>query len=275
MLTWDCWSIPVQNHAKCARYAGRNCHLKSTFFNISMHLPRDSELTFLSMEMSGDSWWCRQMETFSMLLIQYQNRTWTVPADSLAPNGSYKLNFIHSFKMASKIPVKFSPNHSFYKSCLYFLGSHQIKLNDWYTSFFGSLALIQTFQPPIYRSNFYTRENLSSFPLYNNLSLPCRWKWPCGHRADSRLAPSQWETALLCNDVSHWLGTSLESALRHLKQQLAFLTHLGLNQISPHFADIFKCIFLRKNIFRFKFHWSLFLRVQWVIQLSIIDYWYK
>ena len=33
------------------------------------------------------------------------------------------------------------------------------------------------------------------------------------HRADSRLAPSQWETSLLCNDVSHWLGANLESAL--------------------------------------------------------------
>ena len=32
-------------------------------------------------------------------------------------------------------------------------------------------------------------------------------------RADSRFAPSQWETALLCNDVSHWLGARLESAL--------------------------------------------------------------
>ena len=32
-------------------------------------------------------------------------------------------------------------------------------------------------------------------------------------RADSRFVPSQWETALLCNDVSHWLGTNLESAL--------------------------------------------------------------
>ena len=29
-------------------------------------------------------------------------------------------------------------------------------------------------------------------------------------RADSRFAPSQWETALLCNDVSHWLGASLD-----------------------------------------------------------------
>ena len=31
--------------------------------------------------------------------------------------------------------------------------------------------------------------------------------------SDSRFAPSQWETALLCNDVSHWLGANLESAL--------------------------------------------------------------
>ena len=32
-------------------------------------------------------------------------------------------------------------------------------------------------------------------------------------RTDSRFVPSQWETALLCNDVSHWLGANLESAL--------------------------------------------------------------
>ena len=31
-------------------------------------------------------------------------------------------------------------------------------------------------------------------------------------RADSRLAPSQWETLLQSNAVSHWLGTCLESA---------------------------------------------------------------
>ena len=32
-------------------------------------------------------------------------------------------------------------------------------------------------------------------------------------RADSRFAPSQWEKALLCYDVSNWLGANLESAL--------------------------------------------------------------
>ena len=33
------------------------------------------------------------------------------------------------------------------------------------------------------------------------------------YRADSRLAPSQWETSLQSNAVSHWLGTNLESTL--------------------------------------------------------------
>ena len=32
-------------------------------------------------------------------------------------------------------------------------------------------------------------------------------------RAASRFVLSQWETALLCNDVSHWLGANLKSAL--------------------------------------------------------------
>ena len=35
----------------------------------------------------------------------------------------------------------------------------------------------------------------------------------CCLGADTRLAPSQWETLLQSNVVSHWLGTNLESAL--------------------------------------------------------------
>ena len=44
-------------------------------------------------------------------------------------------------------------------------------------------------------------------------TLVSSWSWHTVYRADSRFAPSQWETALLCNDVSNWLGASLESAL--------------------------------------------------------------
>ena len=40
----------------------------------------------------------------------------------------------------------------------------------------------------------------------------CIWSGQCHTRADSRLAPSQWETSLQSNAVSHWLGANLESA---------------------------------------------------------------
>ena len=57
-----------------------------------------------------------------------------------------------------------------------------------------------------------------SIKPYGQNSLKFESKYKILHsgrctRADSRFAPSQWETALLCNKVSHWLGTSLESAL--------------------------------------------------------------
>ena len=37
--------------------------------------------------------------------------------------------------------------------------------------------------------------------------------WASINRDDSRLVPSQWETSLQSNAVSHWLGANLESAL--------------------------------------------------------------
>ena len=36
--------------------------------------------------------------------------------------------------------------------------------------------------------------------------------------SSTRFAISQWETALLCNGVSHWLGANLESALMYIYQ---------------------------------------------------------
>ena len=55
------------------------------------------------------------------------------------------------------------------------------------------------------------RELFSCLPSVWRLRAPSP-KDKC--RADSRFAPCQWETALLCNDVSHWLGASLRSALQ-------------------------------------------------------------
>ena len=56
-------------------------------------------------------------------------------------------------------------------------------------------------------------------------------------RADSRLAPSQWETALLCNDVSHWVGASPESALQYtLIAQL--VTNLSMGTLVYDVQDL-------------------------------------
>ena len=59
------------------------------------------------------------------------------------------------------------------------------------------------------------------------------------YRAYSRFAPSQWETALLCNTVSHWLGASLESGLR-LGQKGANLVSnkTSLDLIKPQRQEI-------------------------------------
>ena len=52
------------------------------------------------------------------------------------------------------------------------------------------------------------------------------------YRADSRFAPCQWETALLCNSVSHWLGVSLESALGVIQHYITYST--AVLQVEPN-----------------------------------------
>ena len=42
------------------------------------------------------------------------------------------------------------------------------------------------------------------------------------NRADSRLAPSQWETSLQSNLVSHWLGANLELVLGNVQDTSAW-----------------------------------------------------
>ena len=54
------------------------------------------------------------------------------------------------------------------------------------------------------------------------LADPCYWCMV--DRADSKLAPSQWEMALQSNAISHWLGPNLESALVD-NELLALMLH--------------------------------------------------
>ena len=69
-----------------------------------------------------------------------------------------------------------------------------------------------------------------NYGLQNNCCFFFQLQWGL---LPSRFAPSQWETALLCNDVSHWLGASLESAL------LAYLYFIPLMKM--YYAISSKC----------------------------------
>ena len=65
-----------------------------------------------------------------------------------------------------------------------------------------------------------------SQPLCTALMADCHqgcarnYQWPLETGTIHRFAPSQWETALLCKDVSHWLGASLESALHSCQSMM-------------------------------------------------------
>ena len=70
------------------------------------------------------------------------------------------------------------------------------------------------------------------------------------HRADSRFAPSQWETALLCNDVSHWLGASLESVVNILHSNRHLSSLYPQRHLPPLFlfvASVLLVLYLREE----------------------------
>ena len=106
-------------------------------------------------------------------------------------------------------------------------------------------------------------------------------------RAHSRFGPSQWETTLHCNDVSHWLGASLESPVtssntefkawisNHLNMKLwDALTPPCLNSYPPEqngrcLADsISKCIFMNE-----KFRISIRISLKFVPKGQINNKW--
>ena len=66
------------------------------------------------------------------------------------------------------------------------------------------------------------------------------WLYACvwsKFRADSRLAPSQWETSLQSNVISHWLCTNLESALKLMFLPLTLcwlISNISLNSSVKH-----------------------------------------
>ena len=95
-------------------------------------------------------------------------------------------------------------------------------------------------------------------------------------RVDSRFAPSQWETALLCNTVSHWLGARLESALPVTQLLLGNLTVSSAacwwfpSQRASHAKDLmFSLLYMNKLLNKQISHW-LFETPQTLYDVNII-----
>ena len=100
--------------------------------------------------------------------------------------------------------------------------------------------------------------NMSSYMLFSTVLVSLsqitttyfkcnyhKWNLLVINRADlrpmrkvPRFAPNQWETVLHCNDVSHWLGAMLESALIDLLMSCSYLTRMrgyqGSSSINGH-----------------------------------------
>ena len=80
-------------------------------------------------------------------------------------------------------------------------------------------------------------------------------------RVDSRLAPSQWETSLQRNIVSHWLSANLESAL-NFGCTKTFSAKLIPQEISLAFCNPIKLSANKKRGYKCNafFHWLLLKR---------------
>ena len=107
------------------------------------------------------------------------------------------------------------------------------------------------------------------------------WRWQevekkRDARDDSRFVPSQWETVLLCNGVSHWLGASLEWAL-----DVVFATQTLYQQVHKRYSyvnnDIIHAIVFHSKVCRVQFppirHALVYQMVTvWQASLRLIEY---
>ena len=68
-----------------------------------------------------------------------------------------------------------------------------------------------------HHTNYVGMSSSVSNPLVSILLMGCSYYYFfCLIRYQSMYAPSQWETSLQCNDVSHWLGAYLNWSLAHV-----------------------------------------------------------
>ena len=114
----------------------------------------------------------------------------------------------------------------------------------WTSCQFGVSTLFTSpYRPEKKLRDLWIRHSARSTEAF--ISIHTSW---CLPPADSRFAPSQWETALLCNEVSHWLGASLDSALVSWSAGHETTTIFHLNKTI--ICIILCCLFQVKGLYK-------------------------
>ena len=137
-------------------------------------------------------------------------------------------------------------------------------------------VLFATNEESVIKPNVLTL-SISKMPILSNNFIFDTWQrfvsathskdnmLPVLCRADSRLAPSQWETSLQSNANSHWQGANLESALlwhpchvskRQCHKRIQFISRhdIDIEQVHPEYSWLnrrftcFNCFVLKTSL---------------------------
>ena len=107
-----------------------------------------------------------------------------------------------------------------FKISLFVRRSSHICLLTWFACHIMDLHdvfSLQVFWVKVHKAIIKWTKNLffmiNYHAIHGNTTLNGEYVWYSIYRAESRLAPSQWETLLQSNALSHWLHINLESSL--------------------------------------------------------------
>ena len=94
------------------------------------------------------------------------------------------------------------------------------------------------------------------------------WIWSQGSRDHSVYVLSQWEMALHCNTISHWLGAYTELAVGLCHSIMSMSTWLphqapSLPSICYHYSS-------NEYLIHFHFPWQIFSWSQWAIEICLV-----
>ena len=138
----------------------------------------------------------------------YSCRGWT---DTTAANTKYAYWAVHTPPFTIKKDKKIIIIYFFFCKRHHCCKHNAHSLGCWFTIIQNLFSFLQKIWSIIFFAS-YVAVRYNGHPAHSGSWRCLMFNYCCAecnriiNRADSRFAPSQWEMALLCNDVFHWLG---------------------------------------------------------------------